>query len=64
MPAVLVLVGGGIMFDPSPDKVNHYGLMVAWVVIGSAFALLKNRRKARAFQDELNALATLERTKN
>ena len=64
MPAVLVLVGGGIMFDPSPDKVSHYGLMVAWVVIGSAFALLKNRRKARAFQDELNALATLERTKN
>jgi len=60
MPAVVVLVGGGIVFDPRPDKLQYYGFMVAFAVFGNAYAILKARHRAHAFQNELNALATLD----
>lgn len=64
MPAVVVLVGGGIAFDPRPGKLQHYGFMIAFAVFGTAYAILKARHRAQTFQDELSALATLEPPKN
>jgi hypothetical protein len=64
MPSVLVLVCGGIAFDPRPGKLQHYGFMVALAVFGIAYSLLSARRRARSFQDEINALATLDRPQN
>jgi hypothetical protein len=61
VPAVLVLVVGGALYDQHPDAMVHYGLMALFVVAVTVLAVWDQRRKGRAFQRELDALDTLER---
>jgi len=60
VPFAVPLIAG-FWFDPRPESGLRLGLLTAFAVIFVLLGLFDHRRKAKAFQDELNALDTLER---
>jgi hypothetical protein len=61
LPSVAVFLIGGIWFDPMPQSGLRFGLLIIFVVIFSLLGALDHRRKAKAFQEELDAVDTLTR---
>jgi hypothetical protein len=61
LPSVAVLLIGGFWFDPRPPSGLRFGLSTLFVIVFSLLGVLVHRGKARAFQEELDALDTLER---
>jgi len=59
LPSIAVLLIGGFWFDPRPQSGLRLGLLVAFAVIFVLLGLFDHRRKAKAFQEELDALDTL-----
>lgn len=60
LPSVAVFLIGGFWFDPRPQSGLRFGLLTIFVVVFTVLGVLDHRRKARAFQGELDALDTLE----
>ncbi|MBB6094111.1 hypothetical protein HNQ60_002992 [Povalibacter uvarum] len=60
LPAALVLIVGGMIYDPHPEMLSHYGLIVVFAVAFTAAGVWDHRRKGHAYQGELDALGTLE----
>lgn len=61
LPAAVVFLISGFWFDPRPASRLHLGLLSVFAVVFTLLGALDHRRKARAFQEELDALETLER---
>jgi hypothetical protein len=59
IPAPVVLLIGGAVYDPRPHMMLQYGLMGLLVVVATALAVRNQRSKAKGFQQELDALGTL-----
>lgn len=61
VPAVAAVFIGGIWFDPRPQTGLRYTLLAVFAVVVTLLGVLHSRGKAKAFQEELDALDTLER---
>lgn len=61
LPSVAVFLVGGFWFDPRPQSGLRFGLLATFVVVFALLGVLDHRRKAKAFQEELDALNTLDR---
>jgi len=61
LPAAAVLLLGGVLFDARPQFGLRIGLFIALAVVFSLLGLFVHRRKARAFQEELDALDSMYR---
>jgi hypothetical protein len=64
MPGICVIVIGGIVFDTRPNSWIRYSSMIASCCVGVLIAIWDQRRKAMAFERELNALSSLEQPKS
>lgn len=61
LPAAAVFLIGGFWFDPRPESRLHVALASVFAVVFTLLGALDHRRKAKAFQEELDALDTLGR---
>lgn len=61
IPTVLVFLGGGALFNPNPQALLRYGLAGLSVVTFALLGILDHKRRAKTFQQELDALETLNR---
>lgn len=61
LPALAMFLIGGFWFDPRPESGLRYGLAVLIVIVVPLLGVLHHRSKAKAFQEELDAVDTLER---
>jgi cytochrome bd-type quinol oxidase subunit 2 len=59
LPSALVLLMGGAVYDQRPQAVWQYGLLGLSVIAATALAVWNQRGKAKAFQQELDAVGTL-----
>jgi hypothetical protein len=59
VPALIVFFGSELAFDPHPNKLLHFIVLVLLASFGIGFGFVHYRSKARAFQSELDAVATL-----
>jgi len=60
VPGVLVIIVGGIVFDPRPGKAMRYGMSALIATVGFLLNHWFYRCKARKFQRELDALTTMD----
>lgn len=61
LPAVVVFLIAGFWFNPRPESRSHLAFVTVFAVIFILLGALDHRRKAKAFQEELDALDTLYR---
>jgi len=60
-PAMLVLFAGGLLYDERPNKLLRYMFIFLWFFFGMLWVAKYSKRKARQFQRELDALATMDK---
>lgn len=61
LPTGLVFLVGGALLDQKPNVLLRYGLAGLLAVIVTLLGILDHKRKAKMFQQELDALETLNR---
>jgi hypothetical protein len=61
VPALGVFLIGGPLYDQRPHALRQYLIMALFVVFMTGLAVWNQRRKARTFQQELDAIGTLQR---